>query len=160
MPRPIPRAPPVTSAARLIARLYTLRQAGRLPKPRPSQAGATRIARNPPQVTFPRRRAWLIAMTDYRVAASGSHLQHFLARPDLPEVLAAAPQAMRHLRPLCRMLGTDLPPDLLPAGLQPPKPRPRIKPPKPAPVPPAGTPFRPIPPNILAAARAWRRRYG
>ena len=151
----------VGRAARLIARLYTLWQAGRLPKPRPSQAGATRT-RTPPVVTFPRARAWLVRIGGYRIAASGSHLQYFLQRPDLPEFLAAAPQALRHLRPLCQMLGADLPPGLLPAGLQPPKPpaRPRIKPPKPPAAPPTGTPDRPIPRNILAAARAWRRRYG
>ena len=146
----------VGRAARLISRLYTLWQQGRLPKPRPSQAGATRTrTRTPPAVTFPRGRAWLVRIGGYRIAASGSHLQYFLQREDLPEFLAAAPQALRLLRPLCQMLGADLP-----AALQPPKPpaRPRIKPPRPAP--PTGTPDRPIPRNILAAARAWRRRYG
>ena len=150
----------VGRAARLIARLYTLWQQGRLPKPRPSQAGATRT-RSTPAVTFPHGRAWLVRIGGYRIAASGSHLQYFLQRPDLPEFLAAAPQALRHLRPLCQMLGADLPAALLPAR-QPPKPpaRPRIKPPKPQAAPPTGTPERPIPRNILAAARAWRRRYG
>ena len=148
----------VGRAARLFTRLYTLWQQGKLSPPRPSQAGATRTARAAPAVTFPRGRAWLVALTDYRVAGCGSQLQHFLQRPDLPEFLAAAPQALRHLRPLCRMLGADLP-----AEFAPPRPMrsksPKIRPPKSTP-PSTGTPDRPIPRNILAAARAWRRRYG
>ena len=151
----------VGRAARLFIRLYTLWQQDNLSPPRPSQAGATRTARAAPAVTFPRGRAWLVALTDYRVAGCGSQLQHFLQRPDLPAFLAAAPQAVRHLRPLCRMLGAELPPGLQPTN---PSPRPpKIRPPKspqPPAAPPAGTPDRPIPRNVLAAARAWRRRYG
>ena len=61
----------------------------------------------------------------------------------------------RTLRPLCRLLGVDLPAALRPPA---PKPRPpRQKPPEPPP-PTAGTPDRPLPRHIRLAVRAWKRK--
>ena len=57
---------------------------------------------------LPHRRAWLVVLIP-QTAASAAHLQTLLAHPDTPALLAAAPQLRRTLRPLCHMLGVDLP---------------------------------------------------
>ena len=54
---------------------------------------------------LPRRFAWLLPLVPGEAAAYGSQLQHLLADPDMAALIAAAPQAGRLLRPLCRMLG-------------------------------------------------------
>ncbi len=88
-------------------------------------------ARRPPRrVAVPRRRpapgllpnghAWLAALIP-ETAVSGAHLQNLLADPDIPALLEAAPQLRRALRPLCRMLGVELPPS--PPGPPPPSAR-------------------------------------
>ena len=152
----------VGRAARLVARLHALWQQGILHRPRPSRAGrpSTPPAVPPaiPPLRIPRRRAWLIALGGHHAAISGSQLQHFLQRPDAAEFLAAVPRAGRHLRPICRMLGVDLPPCLqLPprAPRAPRKPRPR-NPHSLRSVPSPNDP--PMPRYVLAAARAWRKK--
>ncbi len=45
-----------------------------------------------------------------QAAAAASQLQHLLADPAMADLLAAAPQAGRLLRPLCQMLGVRPPP--------------------------------------------------
>jgi hypothetical protein len=41
-------------------------------------------------------------------------MQHLLAQPDMQELIAAVPPIVRHLRPVCRMLGVRVPPGLFP----------------------------------------------
>ena len=74
--------------------------------------------------------AWLVRLAQ-ETAIYGSQLQHLLTDPDMAEFLAAAPQAGRILRPLCRMLAIELLPDTVP-------------PPPNAPPPPGAFPFRPV----------------
>jgi hypothetical protein len=142
----------VGRAARLVGRLHALWQQGRLPRPRPSRAGRRTTVPAPSRPEFPRRRAWLVDLGGHHAAGSGSQLQYFLQRPDAAEFLAAVPQAGRHLRPLCRMLGVDLPPVLQLPPRAPRKPRPRTLLPSPPPL------DRPLPRYVLAAARAWRKK--
>ena len=92
-----------------INRLYTQWQAGTLPKPRPSRAGMSRKPR-PEQLQLPRARAWVIAHVGYHGVAQAGYLQQLMATPDMQEFLRAVPQAARHLRPLCHILGIDPPP--------------------------------------------------
>jgi hypothetical protein len=73
-------------------------------------------------------------------------LEVVLQSPDMAELLAAAPQAARVLRPLCRALALDWP-------QSPPKPEKikTIRPRKPRPKP---EPFRiPLPRGVISAAR-------
>ena len=81
-----------------------------------------------PYRRLPRRFAWLPPLVP-GAAAYGSQLQHLLTTPEMADILAAAPQAGRLLRPLCRMLGVRPPPALAPALAPPPRPaRPRQPP--------------------------------
>ena len=117
-------------------RLYTLWQAGKLPKSRPTlakpapPAPAIAPASTPalPSATprIPRARIWLIRIAGHQAAAGASQFQHFLTRPDLAEFLRQVPRAARLLRPICPALGIDLPPALA----LPPRP-PRTRAPKP-----------------------------
>ncbi len=150
----------VGRAGTRLANLFARWQAGTLPRPRP-RPGRTRkpSAPIPPNRRLPRTAAWLLHHIPPS-AVAGNRLASFLARPDFAEFLAAAPQAARILRPLCRMLGTPLPPALQlpprPPRRRPPRPRPAQ--PAPAPGAPTGTPPRPLPAYVRAAARAWRSK--
>jgi hypothetical protein len=127
-----------------LERLIAHWRAGTLPTPRPSRAGQPRKRSSKPNL--PTAPAWLVARVGYTAAVFGSQLQHALSDPELAAFLAAAPQANRLLRPLCRMLGIE-PPIPLPRTPRPARPKP---PPKPQPI-----PFRvPLP----KGARAWIRR--
>jgi len=142
-------------AAARFAALFARWQSATLPLSRPSRAGRASTPR--PRPYFPTGRAWL-AGNRHEVCGFASQLNHFLARPDLADFLAAAPQAGRILRPLCHMLGLDPPEKLrLPQRPRRPRPRPATVPPA-SPPSPTGTPDRPIPANILRAARAWRKK--
>ena len=140
-----------------LLRLLTRIAAGHLPRaPRKPGAAPRRSGASAP---FPNRRhGWLPIMLDHNARGLASQLNHLLHTPGVAEVIAAEPGAVRTLRPLCRMLGVDLPAVLRPPA-RPPAP-PRQRPPKPAATPPApfDPPDRPIPRNILAAARYWQRR--
>ncbi len=57
---------------------------------------------------LPRGRAWLMRLVP-EAAGAASQLQHLLTDPEMAALIAAAPQAGRILRPLCRMLGIDPP---------------------------------------------------
>jgi hypothetical protein len=125
--------------------------------PRPPQAPREQDPRSHVPV---RRHAWLGALLDHHVRAYASQLECLLARPGAAALIAASPGATRTLRPLCRMLGTELP-----AALRlPPRPRPaRPKPAKPprarGPSPglaPGDQPFRPY---VLKAIR-YAKRHG
>ena len=74
-------------------------------------------------VVFPRRFGWLVRAAAWRAAVYGGQLQLVLEMPDMVELLTAAPQAARILRPLCRMLLVD--PKVLRPGvvIEPPAPK-------------------------------------
>ncbi len=89
------------------ARLAEKLRAGTLPPPR-RRLRSSRPAR-PPALRLPRGVAWLLRRLP-QAAAAASQLQHLLADPAMDDLLAAAPQAGRLLRPLCQMLGVCPPP--------------------------------------------------
>ncbi len=128
---------------------------GTLPKPRGPRATprAARVRATTPRL--PRAHGWMFYL-DSEIRTCGSQFNHFLAtHPDLPAFLAAAPQAGRILRPLCRLLLITPPPLLaLPgeAARKPPPLRapplraPRLRAPRPPPPVPQPTPApRPSP---------------
>ena len=89
--------------ARLAAKVH----AGTLPPPRQRRRSPRPAQPAPPRL--PRGFAWLVRRLP-QAAAAASQLQHLLADPAMADLLAAAPQAGRLLRPLCRMLGVRPPP--------------------------------------------------
>jgi hypothetical protein len=103
-----------TRFARLALRL----RAGNLSPRRPvrSRAGARRPAT--PRPRLPEGFGWLVRLVP-EAAAGASQLQHLLGEPEMAALIAAAPQAGRILRPLCRLLGVRPPPALLTAPAAP-----------------------------------------
>ena len=160
--------------AQRLDRLMLRWQAGTLPRPRPPHAPRPAAEASPcinvprinvPPIYVPQGHAWLIRLVQ-PTAQYIPQLERFLADPQTRALVAAAPQAGRLLRPLCRMLAIA-PPDWLRLPARPARPRPlqpapvQLAPVQPAPVQPApepGTPDRPLPPYIRAAVRAWKRR--
>jgi hypothetical protein len=146
-------------AARL-SRLIALVAANTLPKPcrprpRPMPAQPAERARKP-HPPIPRHHGWMLAAMGWHVAGYRNQLETLLAAPEAAGFLAAAPNAGRLLRPICHMLGIDVP-----ALRRPPRPRrqscprprtiPRLEPtPEPAPEPAPGPPVRPFCPRLLA----------
>ena len=141
----------LSRASRRLESLIASWRAGTLPKPRAS-ATKTRAPRES-LPRLPAGRAWLVT-TIAGTASLASQFQHALSDTEIEAFLAAAPQAGRLLRPLCRMLGLRL------AG-EAPRPR-RVRPPRPAPaIPP--TPPRPLwrssrPPPPMFPARLYPAR--
>ena len=95
---------------RQVLRLLTRFRAGRLrvvpdtPVVRSASGGARRggVAS-----ALPRGFAWLIPLVPQWAAGYASQLRVVLAEPEMVALIAAAPQARRALRPLCRMLGIE-----------------------------------------------------
>ena len=56
---------------------------------------------------WPGRFGWLVWAAAYQAAGYGSQLRTILGQPEMVELLLAAPQAGRILRPLCRMLAVE-----------------------------------------------------
>ena len=134
-------------------RLILQWHAGTLPKPRGARSRPATV--NPPtsRLHIPDSHAMLIHLAQ-RTAQYRVDIEIFLDRPDTRALLRAAPQAGRILRPLCRILAIDLPEHLR----APPRPKPAPRPSAHIPAShPPGTPDRPLPANIRAAARAWKR---
>ncbi len=143
----------VSRTRQRLARLLALLAAGRLPRPsRPRPDGVAPRKGGPPAPYIPRRRAWLVAIIGYRAAWGMANLDALLRDPITQALLAASPPEARKslgrtLRPLCRLLGVDLPQELS----APPRPEPAsgtitarpAKPPKPAP-PPLRHPIYPL----------------
>jgi len=107
----------ISRASQRLERLIARWRAGTLPGRRARVArrvvaGAAVDAGAAPPVRLPRRRGWLISVVPDAVGY-GSQLQHALSEPEWAEFLAAAPQAVRVLRPLCRMLGLTVVPEAL-----------------------------------------------
>jgi len=93
-------------------RLVVRFQTGRLRQvsARASAAGRTAadaVAGVVPRQVLPRRFGWLVRLASYHAAGYGSQLQTVLGQPEMVELLLAAPQAARILRPLCRMLAVE-----------------------------------------------------
>ncbi len=84
----------------------------RPPRRRP-QAPRPPLARPRKPDPLPRGKAWLLRLVP-EAAGGASQLQHLLADAEMAALIAAAPQAGRILRPLCRMLGIPLPAALAP----------------------------------------------
>ena len=121
-------------AAPRLERLIARWKAGKLtPRRRP-----TRPAPNPAEATprapkprLPSRNGWLVRLVQPTAQHIGQ-LQAMVASPEMAELLAAAPQAGRILRPLFRMFATELP-DILrlppcPRAPRPPRPPPAVQP--------------------------------
>jgi hypothetical protein len=138
---------------RTAARFAALAARVRAGTPSPSTAACRSGPSGPPPQRLPGNFAWLLRFVP-EAAASASQLQHLLADPDMAALLAAAPQAGRLLRPLCRMLGVHPPPGIgkprAPRPTPPPRPAAAEKPP-----PAASAPAPPRPPT-----RTWLRRTG
>jgi hypothetical protein len=57
---------------------------------------------------WPRPFGWLVRAAGWEAAGFGAQLRAVLAEPEMVALLAAAPQAARVLRPLCRMLAVEV----------------------------------------------------
>ena len=95
----------------------------------------------PPPYRLPRGLGWLIGLVPETAQLAGP-VRQFLDDPEVKALLEEAPQAGRILRPLCRMLAIELPPEL------------RLPPRKQA-VADAGMPDAPQAPAPKAGAEAW-----
>jgi len=60
-----------------------------------------------PLEVLPRKFGWLRQQMGWQLGGHCGQLETVLHRPEMVELLIAAPQAIRILRPLCRMLGMD-----------------------------------------------------
>lgn len=99
---------------------------------RPAAPRPGRASSGSSPVRLPTARAWLVIALRHDAAGHASQLRHVLDRPETAALLAAAPQAVRLLRPLCHLLGLDHP-LLKPPPRPAPAPRPRRPAPSPAP---------------------------
>jgi len=134
-----------TRLARLTARFDALvarLTAGHSPAGRPAAPARPRIrfARKAPAagLRLPRSQAWLIRLLPGEAASYGCQLQALLADLQMAALLAAAPEAGRILRPLCRLLA--IAPEgllVLPSAAGKPAPKPRPAKPAPPPEPPS-----------------------
>ena len=109
-------------AVRFAALMAAVR-AGRLAAARPAHRRvADPFPRLPPPpplpFRLPRGFGWLLRLVPETAAYTGQ-VEHWLAHPELEAVIAAAPQAGRILRPLCRMLAIPPPPALRPPPREP-----------------------------------------
>ena len=84
------------------------RTAARAAPVRPAQVARVR-ASCAMRVRLPSRRGWLLRELGWEVAVYGSQLENLLAEPDMQALVTARPGLGRLLRPLCRMLGVDVP---------------------------------------------------
>ena len=127
-----------------LARLLAKLAAGTW-RPSPPRAPDPDRKHGAPAPYSPHGHLWLIRKAGYHAAAFGSQLTFLLQNPNTQALLATAPpQALaaigRTLRPLCHLLGVDLPKPLLlsPRGRGEPEggssqAQPKLKPPKPKP---------------------------
>jgi hypothetical protein len=145
-----------------LARLLGHLAAGRLPRRRPqpvaNQPAPPRTPPLRPRLRVPsRRRGWLGFLLDYNVRSAAMQIGALLRQPGVPETLARSPGIARTLRPLCHMLGVELPPALrLPP--RPPRPSPDRPPratPQHQPAAPPPPPGPPLQRYVQDAARAW-----
>ena len=129
---------------------------------RPGRPQAPRPDRKPsaPTPYSPRGHLWLIRKAGYHAAAVGSPLTFLFANPNTQTLLATAPpEALaaigRTLRPLCHLLGVELPEQLQsPPRRRKPRP-PRKRPSQPRPKPPVIPPWGLAPPEPEPPARPF-----
>jgi hypothetical protein len=87
-------------------------QAGRLWRRGPrvvveGDAAVVRLKRVRGTRVWPSEFGWLVRIASYQAAGFGSQLRAVLEQPEMVALLKAAPQAVRVLRPLCRMLAIE-----------------------------------------------------
>ena len=99
-------------------------------------AVAPRAPRPPPAIPFPRFLGILVELIGNQRGGGGHELRDLLQDPALPAHVQACPALARRLRPLCRLVGLDIPAWLRP----PPRPRRPRATPTPAPHRPAARP--------------------
>ena len=90
-----------------LERLIALWRAGMLPKPRAWRGRVPGTAPRTINSVLPRVPAWLLVAVR-QAAPFGARLESMLSEAECEAFLAAAPQARRLLRPLCRMLGVGV----------------------------------------------------
>jgi len=103
---PAPETPPDTSSGTTAAAV---------------QPESSPRAARPPRL--PGNYGWLPGVS-CGVAAGASQLRHLLTDPDMLALLLASPALVQMLRPLCWMLGVDLPVEVLPSRPEPAEPKP------------------------------------
>lgn len=92
------------------SRIHALYLAGTLPKPRRSyRLTKPRAPAKRPKLVLPAHGPWLLQKIP-ETALYGGELRQMLDDPQMPALLAAAPQLHRILRPLCLMMGVEPPP--------------------------------------------------
>jgi hypothetical protein len=140
----------ITATFQGIERLLVRFRAGRLwriSQRARGQKARARVAGGGPSLS--RRFGWLVQAGRHQAASFGGQLQTVLNTPEMVALLAASPQAVRMLRPLCRALAVELPwtVDKIPKERGVARRRKRQERVKPE-------PFRiPLPRGVLAAAR-------
>ena len=92
-----------------LERLIALWRAGMLPAPRVFRGRVAGAAVTRPEAALPATPAWLLVAVR-EAAPFGARLEELLSEAECAAFLAAAPQARRLLKPLCRMLGIGVPP--------------------------------------------------
>ena len=133
-----------------LERLWLRFRAGKLrPAVKREPVARTRGPRKP-SVLMPRKWGWLLDAGKHHAAYYTHQLHDVLAKPEMMELLEAAPQAKAMLRPLCRALAVELPwtvtPPCTPKPRQPRKPRPNPEPYK-----------IPLPRGVITWARREKR---
>jgi hypothetical protein len=118
----------ISTLAGRVERMLQRLRAGTLRRmpPRAMTQRAERKARRKPAVSLPRTFGWLLRTGKHHAAGYGSQLRAQLETPEMVELLAVSPQAVRILRPLCRALAVELPwvnPPRKPREKKPRKPR-------------------------------------
>ena len=84
-------------------------RAGRLRPPRPARHGGGAKGKRPKSVRLPSKFGWMLRYGS-EVACRRSQLEHWLTtNPGAAAFIAEVPQSRRILRPLCHMLGIELP---------------------------------------------------
>jgi len=111
-----------------IERLLVRFQAGRLWQRTPRTLAVMRKRTTTGARIWPGRFAWLVRAASYQAAGYGCQLRHILEQPAMVELLKAAPQAARILRPVCRMLAIET--SLLRPGVVVPEPVVRVRKPR------------------------------
>jgi len=135
-----------------IERLAARFQAGRLWQRKPQTRAGARNAGKTGARIWPGRFAWLVRAAGHQAAGYGCQLRHVLEQPEMVELLKAAPQAARILRPVCRMLAIET--SLLRPGVVEPEPVMRVRKPRMRkPRVPIDWGRIPLPRGVLSAAR-------